>query len=61
MPLPPPKPDDAVAVLERIDPDQIRAELAELARRADALRVLLRATRMRDTARRRRGEGDDAR
>jgi hypothetical protein len=57
MPNPPAPPKiDPVVVLDDLDPDAIRAELEELDRRADALRVLLRAHRFHQTARRRRGE-----
>jgi hypothetical protein len=51
---------DPVAVVNGINAEAIRAELAELERRADALRVLLRASRARDAARRRRGEAAHA-
>src|SRR5262249_36576894 len=56
MPDRPREQPDPVAVLDGLDPDVIRAELSQLERRADALRVLLRAQRFHATARRRRGE-----
>jgi hypothetical protein len=45
--------DDAVAAIESLDPDAVRGELAELDRRASALRALLHTLDLRDRERRR--------
>jgi hypothetical protein len=46
-------PPDAVALIEALDPDELRAELRELDKRSRALRVLLRAAVARERRRER--------
>jgi hypothetical protein len=42
---------DPVTLVDQLDPEVIEAQLVELARQRDALRVLLRAARARDKRR----------
>jgi hypothetical protein len=43
--------EDPLTLIDRLDPEEIEAQLVELARRRDALRVLLKAARAREKCR----------